>query len=255
MNHIAPCDVLAVFAHPDDETLLAGGLLAACARAGQRVGIVSFTRGEWGPRATDPRSSEGLGRVREAELAAAAQELGASWSCCLGFPDGGLEGADRSHASAVLARVWRQSSPRALVTFADDGLYWHPDHLAVRDFVLDIAGDSMVHEATWARERVKRAVCEARRRGVAADLWGIAPDAFGSPESTIARRLDVRPFLALKQNALRCYRTQLAPDHLLFDPPEDLARDLLGYEWLKSPRGGGWVAEIVDHAPRHEEVR
>ena len=68
-----PGGVLAVFAHPDDESLLAGGTLAACAAAGRRVAIVSMTRGERGPGGLS-----GLGEVREAELQAAAPLRNAS---------------------------------------------------------------------------------------------------------------------------------------------------------------------------------
>ena len=68
--------VLAVFAHPDDETLLAGGVLAACAAAGRRVSIVSMTRGERGPTELPGFTNRrALGDAREAELLAGAAAL------------------------------------------------------------------------------------------------------------------------------------------------------------------------------------
>ncbi len=65
--------VLAIFAHPDDESLVAGGTLAACAAAGLETGIVSLTRGEAGPIGDRSISRERLGYVREQELQAARQ--------------------------------------------------------------------------------------------------------------------------------------------------------------------------------------
>lgn len=248
MTDASPCDLLGVFAHPDDESLLCGGMLAACAAAGHRVGVVSLTRGEAGPGLDQSGSATELGRVREAELLAATAELGVSWALCLGFPDGSLRSVDPALATAALADVLAASTPRAVLTFAEDGLYWHPDHLAVRDFVLHAARNLQVHEATWSRERVQRVVRDARRANLPAGLWGIAPDTFGSPEGSLACMLDVRRFLTVKRRALRCHRTQLTAEHLLLDLPEHLEEQLLGYEWLKSPQGGGWVAEIVDPA-------
>ncbi|MBA3306600.1 MAG: PIG-L family deacetylase, partial [Thermoleophilaceae bacterium] len=83
--------VVAVVAHPDDESLIAGGTLASAADAGTPTGAVSLTRGELGPIA-DPRlaTRATLGDVREAELEAAAAVLGLSWTACLDLPDGEL---------------------------------------------------------------------------------------------------------------------------------------------------------------------
>src|SRR5204862_6156740 len=76
-------NVLAIFAHPDDESLLAGGTLAASAAAGLDVTIVSVTRGEAGPIGDRSVGRERLGEVREQELRAAARELGAARARCL----------------------------------------------------------------------------------------------------------------------------------------------------------------------------
>jgi LmbE family N-acetylglucosaminyl deacetylase len=255
MSEMSRCDILAVFAHPDDESLLAGGMLAACAAAGQRVGIVSLTRGEWGPIATPEVPRAMLGAVREGELAAAGRELGAAWSHCLALPDGELASTDRPAAVAAVAEILNNCAARMLVTFADDGLYWHPDHLAAREVVLDAAGSLPVCEVTWPSQRVTEVIDEARRRGGGAELWGIEAEAFGSPAETIACELDVRSFLGAKRRALGCHRSQLTAGHLLIDLPDDLALSMLGYEWLKSPPGGGPMAEIVDLARAPQELR
>lgn len=232
--------VLAVFAHPDDESLLAGGALAACAAARRRVAIVSMTRGERGP-SEDPdagrRSS--LAAVREAELLAAADALGASTAECLDFPDGELADADERQAVHALAALLERERPEAVISFSDEGLYWHPDHLAASRFLItaiellgEDAAPTWLYGATWPEGHAGRLVSLARARGLAADLWGIVPDAFGAPAASITTALDVRPFLPAKLAALRCYASQIGPSHLLSALPDDLAEEFLGREYF-----------------------
>jgi LmbE family N-acetylglucosaminyl deacetylase len=238
--------VLAVFAHPDDESLLAGGALAACAAAGRRVAIVSMTRGERGP-SDNPGSGRpsSLAEVREAELLAAADALGASSAECLDFPDGELADADEREAVRALATLVEREGPEAVISFSEEGLYWHPDHLAVSRFLIaaiELLGENAapmwVYGATWPEGHAGRLVSLARARGLAADLWGIAPDAFGAPPDSITTTLDVRPFLPAKLAALHCYASQIAPSHLLSALPDDLAEQFLGREYFVRLRSG-----------------
>ena len=230
--------VLAVFAHPDDESLLAGGVLAACANTGRRVAIVSMTRGERGPSAL-PELRGGrpaLADVREAELQAAARALGASAAECLDFPDGELADADERQAAHALAAVMSRERPEAVISFSDEGLYWHPDHLAVSRFLLaalELHGaPAWLYGATWPAGHAGRLVSLAVARGLPEDLWGIAPDAFGAPAESITISLEVRPFLPAKLSALRGYASQLGPGHLLSTLPDDLAEEFLGREYF-----------------------
>ena len=94
----APTDsggLLVVTAHPDDEVLIAGGTLAACAEAGHPTAVVCLTRGDQGP-ISDPAlaTPETLGRVRAAELEAACAELGVDWVKCYRREDGNLRWSD-----------------------------------------------------------------------------------------------------------------------------------------------------------------
>jgi LmbE family N-acetylglucosaminyl deacetylase len=249
--------VLAVFAHPDDESLLAGGVLAACAAAGRRVAIVSMTRGERGPTELPGLTGRAaLGEVREAELRAAARALGASSADCLEYPDGELADVDEEQAARALARLLEQERPELVISFSDEGLYWHPDHLAVFRFLdaaLELLGSSgaqpWLYGATWPEGHVSRLVSLMRARGLAADLWGIEPDAFGAPADSITISLDVRPFLAAKLAALRGYASQIGPNHLLTTLPDDLAQEFLGREYLVRVRPGEsqreWLAEAL----------
>ncbi len=132
--------VLAFFAHPDDETLMAGGTLAALARAGHEVFVLSATRGEGGERGDPPLCAQDeLGAVRSRELACAVQALGARGPFFLGYrdPQVGLDGtlypfADRDQAVAQRLMRWlRGLRPHLLLTHGSRGEYGHPAHVKV----------------------------------------------------------------------------------------------------------------------------
>jgi LmbE family N-acetylglucosaminyl deacetylase len=249
--------VLAVFAHPDDESLLAGGVLAAFAAAGRRVAIVSMTRGERGPTELPGLSGElELGDVREAELLQAARALGASAAECLDFPDGDLAGVDERQAARHLSRILVREQPELVLSFSDEGLYWHPDHLAVSRFLnaaLELLGSggagAWLYGATWPEGHAGRLVSLMRARGLSADLWGLEPDAFGAPSHSITISPDVRPFLPAKLAALRGYASQIGPSHLLSALPDDLAEEFLGREYFVRIRPEksqqDWLAEAL----------
>jgi N-acetylglucosamine malate deacetylase 1 len=124
---IEPLDVLAVFAHPDDAELLAGGALARSAERGERVGILDLTRGEMGSR--------GSAELREQEAEAAARVLGATLRANTGFPDAAVENTPR--ARLRLAGRIRELRPRVIVTHWLEGR--HPDHRVAARLVLDSA--------------------------------------------------------------------------------------------------------------------
>jgi LmbE family N-acetylglucosaminyl deacetylase len=251
--------VLAVFAHPDDESLLAGGALAACAAAGHRVAIVSMTRGERGPTELPELAGRlSLGEVREAELLAASRALGVSSAECLDYPDGELSDANEAQAAQALLLLLERERPEAVISFSDEGLYWHPDHLAVSRFLnaaLDLLGSSVraaLYGATWPEGHAGRLVSLMYARGFTADLWGLEPDAFGAPADSITNSLDVRPFLPAKLAALRAYASQIGPSHLLSTLPDDLAEEFLGREYFVRISPGDsqrdWLAEAVRKA-------
>lgn len=130
---------MAVLAHPDDESLGAGGVLARYAAEGVETHVVTATRGESGRfrgEAGGPShpGAEELGRIREAELRAAVAVLGVRSLDLLGYRDGALDQADPRQAVGRIAACLRRVRPHVVVTFAPDGAYGHPDHIAICQF-------------------------------------------------------------------------------------------------------------------------
>ncbi|MGH9177117.1 MAG: PIG-L deacetylase family protein [Acidimicrobiales bacterium] len=120
--------ILSVWAHPDDETFLAGGIMAAAAANGQRVVCVSATAGELGTSDPETWPPERLGRVRRWEAAASMAVLGLDDHRFLDLPDGGLAGLGPAGPVARLAAVVEEVRPDTILTFGPDGRTFHPDH-------------------------------------------------------------------------------------------------------------------------------
>jgi LmbE family N-acetylglucosaminyl deacetylase len=138
--------LLAVLAHPDDETFGMGGTLALYARRGVSVHLVCATRGEVGE--VEPHYLEGfgsIGELRENELRCAAGKLGLDGVHFLDYRDSGMLGSpDNDHPQAlvaapideVAAKVCahiRRLRPQVVLTFDPIGGYRHPDHIAIHE--------------------------------------------------------------------------------------------------------------------------
>lgn len=132
--------LMAVLAHPDDESLGFGGTLAKYAAEGAEVALISATRGQAGrfhglaPTHADHPGAERLAAVREAELRAAARALGVGDLTLLDYGDQQLDRADPDEAIGAIADHVRRWRPDVVVTFGPDGAYGHPDHVAISQF-------------------------------------------------------------------------------------------------------------------------
>lgn len=147
--------VLTIWAHPDDETYLVGGLAALLTDAGHRFVCVTATRGEAGV-SSEPSHLERLAQVRTAELRAALAILGIEEHHWLDYPDGGCAGVDADEAADRIAAVIHDVAPDTVVTFGPDGFTGHPDHKAVSrwtDLALarTAAGPRLLHAVTRTR--------------------------------------------------------------------------------------------------------
>ncbi len=127
-----PERVVGVFAHPDDETLCAGGVMAKWAAEGAEVVVVTATRGEAGQiRDATTAVRRTLGRVREEELRKACAILGVQDVAVLGYHDGMLQDVPLRELSSHVESVLTDMNPDVVLTFGEDGAYGHPDHLAI----------------------------------------------------------------------------------------------------------------------------
>jgi LmbE family N-acetylglucosaminyl deacetylase len=147
--------ILAIFAHPDDETYCCGGLMAEAVAAGQRVVCVTATRGELG--STDPERwppGDSLAELRTAELEASLAELGVTEHTWLDYADGGCADVPREEAVSRLTRIAADVSPDTILAFGPDGGTGHPDHIATSRWATEVAADcgARVHYATHTLE-------------------------------------------------------------------------------------------------------
>src|SRR5262249_14014782 len=132
--------LMAILAHPDDEALGGGGTLAKYASENVDVFLVTATRGDrgrfHGVPTTDSRHPGpcALARIREAELRAAASELGVREVSLLGYPDQRLDTIAPREAIDRIVQQLRRVRPHIVVTFGPDGAYGHPDHVAISQF-------------------------------------------------------------------------------------------------------------------------
>lgn len=237
-------NLLAIFAHPDDESFGPGGTLARYAAEGAAVHVVIATDGIAGS-VEDPShlgQQETLAQVRSAELANAAVALGIASIWSLPYRDSGMSGsADNGHAQALvqqpldavadeIAEYMQRLQPDVVITHDPFGGYGHPDHIHV------------CRAATAAFHRVRRtlegaAVNGAGWRGpqklyyTAFDkrvlklmvrlmpLWGADPTAIGRNkdinlveiagwDTPVDAQINVFPYLAAKEAASRAHASQ-----------------------------------------------
>lgn len=214
--------ILGIFAHPDDESLGCGGTLARAADAGARVLLFCASRGEAGSTSDSALVPDGdLGRVRTEELRRAAAVLGVADLVVMDHPDGKLRWSDEAELHAEIVATIERHRPDAVITFGEDGLYWHPDHVGVHErtnaAVRSLGKDAPPLYYVTMPPGLMRDLLEAARtrRGAPSDMtfWGIAPEAFGcaAPPPTVA--VDVRAWTPRKLAALRCHRTQIGADN------------------------------------------
>jgi N-acetyl-1-D-myo-inositol-2-amino-2-deoxy-alpha-D-glucopyranoside deacetylase len=242
--------LLAVFAHPDDESLACGGLLAWCAELGARVSILCATRGEMGRG-----SGSDLSLVRTNELEAAARALGVGDVLVLDYEDGMLPWVDPARLEADIRDATIRSSADVVITFAEDGLYWHPDHIAIHErttAAVAALGDTApaLYYVTMAPGHMRAVIdAVAARISPGRDSYSILgvsdADAFGAAVAPATLTIDVRAWATRKLAALRCHRSQIAGDALDLLSDEE-ARRLLGVECFRRADVGSKDDAVIE---------
>jgi LmbE family N-acetylglucosaminyl deacetylase len=219
-----PLRLACVFAHPDDETLGMGGILARCATEGIETYVLTATRGQSGRYRdnTQHPGKEALGRIREAELRAAAQVLGVHDVQLLDYMDGALDRADPAEAVSLIAGHLRRIRPHVVVTFGPDGAYGHPDHVAISQ--LTTAAVVAAADGSRALEGPSHAVSKLYYMAWSAPKWAAYQSAFKRlvsrvdgvertaapwPDWAITTFVDTAAFWPTVWRAVQCHESQM----------------------------------------------
>ena len=225
--------LLAVLAHPDDESLGIGGTLAKYASEGAGVYLLTATRGEGGryrghrPDEAEHPGPAALARIRETELRAAASVLGVREVSLLDYQDQQLDRANPAEAIAAIAAHLRRIRPDVVVTFGPEGAYGHPDHVAISQFttaatvaaadatfVADGAVAATPHSvsklyyiawpaSTWA-------AYQAAFRQLISTVDGVQRQATAWPDWAITTAIDTRAFSSTVWQAVSCHESQVS---------------------------------------------
>ena len=133
---MASLKLLAVFAHPDDESMGMGGTLAKYSAERVDTHLICASRGERGWFGSEEQNPgpDRLGQLRTKELENAVKELGMKSLSFLGYIDGDVDKADHAEAIERIVTHIRKIKPQVVVTFPPDGNYGHPDHIAIGQF-------------------------------------------------------------------------------------------------------------------------
>lgn len=170
--------VLAVVAHPDDESFGLGALIERLAGAGAATAVLCFTHGE----ASTLHGLEGdLDELRPAEFAAATQVLGVGRSELLSYPDGSLDDVPLADLAAHVLRLARRARPSHLLAFDVSGITGHPDHQHATAAALAAAAELGIPVLIWALPETVAGLLNAEfgtsfAGRPAADLAGLTVD-------------------------------------------------------------------------------
>ena len=217
-----PETLLAVFAHPDDESFRCGGTLALLARRGVRVWVLCATRGEAGSRGDPPlcRPDE-LALMRERELRCACRALGIEPPRFLNYRDGTLAQVDEEQAVAKVTRTVQRLRPQVLLTWPSNGVSGHPDHVAVSSWTAE-AFQRTVDPLTLYHIVVPRSLAQSLEM----------PHLHTVADEAVTLAVDVSAVWEAKMNAIRCHRTQTSGSPML-NAPEKKRRLFLDTEHFR----------------------
>jgi mycothiol S-conjugate amidase len=265
-----PLSLLAVHAHPDDESSKGASTVARYHAEGVRTVLVCCTGGEEGdilnPAMDTPEVRADLPAIRRRELDAAARIIGYDEVVLLGYRDSGMPDSEanadpRSFASADLdeavgrlVAVIRRTRPQVVITYGPDQRgYPHPDHIRVHDITMpavDASADpdaypdtgaawavSKVYYTAWSRRRVEAMHEKFLELGLESpfdEKWFERP----SQDHTITTRIDTGEFGDVRRRALLAHATQVDPTSKFWFglPPEigDTVYPVDDYELARS---------------------
>lgn len=241
-----PLTIMAVHAHPDDETSMTGGILARYAREGIRTVLVTCTNGEFGdaPGGLKPEDEnhdvEEVVRTRMKELRASCDILGIDHLELLGYQDSGMMGWPQNsaphafwntpvdEAAASLGSLMERYRPQVVVTYDEFGFYGHPDHIQAHRVAVAAAEATGIpkkfYYATIGRGALKAMFSALSDAGIdpPGEDIDFDPDdpPFGVPDEQITTLVDVSGFVDLKREAIAAHASQTDSSFFLKMPVE-----------------------------------
>ena len=255
--------LMCVLAHPDDESLGVGGTLARYSAEGVGTYVICATRGErgrYGDAVERPHESI-VGVAREAELRAAARELGVREVHFLDYIDKDLDQADPGEVIGKIVGHIRRVRPQVILTFAPDGGYGHPDHIAISQFagaaIVCAADPSLELEAAPTHQPAHHRVAKFYYIAWTPGKWQAYTEAFRDlkfnvdgvdrravpwPDWEITTRINTERYWERVWQAVLCHKTQLTIYQKLEHLSEENHKELWGsqefYRVFSSVNGG-----------------
>jgi mycothiol S-conjugate amidase len=240
--------LLAIHAHPDDESSKGAGTMAKYAAEGVRVVLACATDGAEGdilnPRMDRPGIKDRMVELRRAELETACDILGVERIYHLGYRDSGMPGSEANrHPDAFC-----NADPDVVLAYDESKGYEHPDHVRVYELgtrAYHEAGDAdrfpdagapwqpkkLYYFATFTQRRFRILNDAAVAAGAEAPYagWLEKWDEFGFAEPEITTQVDVAEYVEVRSKALLAHATQIDPDSFWFAVPDELQRQV--YPW------------------------
>ena len=254
--------LMAIFAHPDDESYSAAGTLATYASQGVDVRLICATKGEAGMISSPALAyRDNLGAVREEELRDACRVMGIHQPLFLGYRDSGMSGtkenrdpqslnmAPPKEVTGKLVRLIRQLRPDVILTFDHEGIHGHPDHVAVSKYTEEafqaagdpnrypeqITGEIMPYAphrlfyVALPQSRVE-ALAKTIPKELRPDDEDIDVEDIGIPDEDVTVEMDIDAMYETKLRAIACHRTQQKPRDYFNRLPEDVRRKFFSKE-------------------------
>ncbi|MFC1416210.1 PIG-L family deacetylase [Streptacidiphilus cavernicola] len=236
---------MAVHAHPDDEVLSTGGVLAAATAEGIRTVLVTCTNGEQGDapggiKPGEPGHDEAQVReLRLGELRESVGLLGITDVELLGYHDSGMVGWEANGRSEAFANIpldqaadrlvalMERYRPDVVVTYDENGAYGHPDHIKAHDITVAAIEKCRIpakfYHTAISRNRIAELFDYLRESGAEVGDFEL-PDDFGTPEELITTVVDVSPHVDRKRKALEAHASQGENIFFLRLPDEGVRR-------------------------------
>lgn len=263
MTEMEPLRLMAVHAHPDDESSKGAATMARYVAEGVDVLVVTCTGGERGsvlnPKLDRPDIWDNITEIRKAEMARAREILGVK-QAWLGFVDSGLPEGDplpplpdgcfglispQDGAEPLVALI-REFRPHVVTTYDEEGGYPHPDHIMCHNVsvvAFDAAGDpdrypgagepwqplKLYYHMSFSKQRITALHGAMLAAGLESPYtewlqkWGESDDA-RDKGSRITTRVVCDDYFPVRDEALKAHATQVDPDGFWFRVPLEIQR-------------------------------